>query len=123
MGDESVSWEAGTIIYKFGEKSHYAYLLKKGAVEIFSENGTKVGFVNKDEVFGEQSILLNTIRTVTAVASEESEAIKIPQETLWKEFKETSILIKAILRSTYVRLTNLNNTITQDLKNYDEKNQ
>ena len=50
----------------------------------------KVGFVNKDEVFGEQSILLNTVRTVTAVASEESEAIKIPQETLWKEFKETS---------------------------------
>ena len=49
MGDESVSWEAGTIIYKFGEKSHYAYLLKKGAVEIFSENGTKVGFVNKDD--------------------------------------------------------------------------
>ena len=34
MGDESVSWEAGTIIHKFGEKSHYAYLLKKGAVEI-----------------------------------------------------------------------------------------
>ena len=96
---------------------------KRVRQKLFSENGTKVGFVNKDEVFGEQSILLNTVRTVTAVASEESEAIKIPQETLWKEFKETSILIKAILRSTYVRLTNLNNTITQDLKNYDEKNQ
>ena len=123
MSDENVFWETGTVIYKFGEKSHYAYLLKEGAVEIFSENGTKVGFVNKDEVFGEQSILLNTLRTVTAVASEKSEAIKIPQETLWKEFKETSILIKAILRSTYVRLTNLNNTITKDLKNYDEKNQ
>ena len=122
MDNKNVSWEAGTIIYNFGEKSHYAYLLKKGAVEIFSEDGTKVGFVNKDEVFGEQSILLNTLRTVTAVTSEKSEAIKIPQETLWKEFKDTSILIKAILRSTYIRLTNLNNTITKDLKNYEEKN-
>ena len=86
-----------------------------------SENGTKVGYVNAKEVFGEQSILLETPRTVTAVAIEKSSAVKIPKETLLKEFKESSILIRAILRSTYLRLTNLNTTITQDLKNFFDK--
>ena len=120
MGEEFISWEQNTVIYKYGDKSDFAYLLK-GAVEILSENGTKVGYVNAKEVFGEQSILLDTSRTVTAVAIEKSAAIKIPKETLLKEFKESSILIRAILRSTYLRLTNLNTTITQDLKNFFDK--
>ena len=84
-----------------------------------SENGTKVGYVNaKKRFFGEQSILLNTSRTVTAVAIERSAAVKIPKETLLNEFKESSILIRAILRSTYLRLTNLNTTITQRFEEF-----
>ena len=121
MGGEFITWEPKTVIYKFGDQSDFAYLLKEGAVEILSENGTKVGFVNEKEVFGEQSILLNTSRTVTAVAIEKSAAVKIPKETLLNEFKESSILIRAILRSTYLRLTNLNTTITEDLKNFFDK--
>ena len=121
MTEEFISWEANTVIYKYGDESDFAYLLEEGAVEILSENGTKVGYVNAKEVFGEQSILLNTARTVTAVAIEKSAAVKIPKETLLKEFKESSILIRAILRSTYLRLTNLNTTITQDLKNFFDK--
>ena len=119
--EEYISWEPNTVIYKFGDQSDYAYLLEKGAVEILSENGTKVGYVNAKEVFGEQSILLETPRTVTAVAIEKSSAVKIPKETLLKEFKESSILIRAILRSTYLRLTNLNTTITKDVKNFFDK--
>ena len=86
--EEYISWEPNTVIYKFGDQSDYAYLLEKGAVEILSENGTKVGYVNAKEVFGEQSILLETPRTVTAVAIEKSSAVKIPIETLLKEFSQ-----------------------------------
>ena len=45
MGEQFISWEPNTVIYKFGDKSDFAYLLKEGAVEILSENGTKVGYV------------------------------------------------------------------------------
>ena len=121
MGEEFITWEPKTVIYKFGDQADFAYLLKEGAVEILSENGTRVGYVNAKEVFGEQSILLNTTRTVTAVAIEKCAAVKIPKETLLNEFKESSILIRAILRSTYLRLTNLNTTITEDLKNFFDK--
>ena len=50
MGEEFISWEQNTVIYKYGDKSDFAYLLKEGAVEILSENGTKVGYVNAKEV-------------------------------------------------------------------------
>ena len=53
MGGENISWAAGEIIYKVGDESDFAYLLTKGEVEIISEKGTRVGFINKDEVFGE----------------------------------------------------------------------
>jgi len=119
MDNDLVSWKAGTIIYNFNDESDFAYLLKEGEVEVISEKGIKVGFINENEIFGEQSILLNTKRTVTAKAAKDSSAIKITRETLQKEFEKSSILLKAILRSTYMRLLNLDNTIEKDLKDLE----
>ena len=76
---------------------------------------------SEEEVFGELSILLNTKRTVTTVALKESQALLIPKENLLNDYNKTSFFIKAILRSTYVRLTNLNSTIKIDLKSLREK--
>ena len=121
MGGENISWAAGEIIYKVGDESDFAYLLTKGEVEIISEKGTRVGFINKDEVFGELSILMSTKRTVTAVALKESNSLLIPKKNLVDDYNKTSFFIKAILRSTYMRLTNLNSTIKIDLKSLKEK--
>ena len=121
MSEENISWTAGEIIYKAGDESEFAYLLTKGEVEIISEKGTRVGFINEDEVFGELSILLNTKRTVTAITLKESKALLIPKKNLQNDYNKTSFFIKAILRSTYMRLTNLNSTIIYELKNLNEK--
>ena len=121
MGGKNISWTAGEIIYKVGDESDFAYHLTKGEVEIISEKGTRVGFINKDEVFGELSILMSTKRTVTAVALKESNALLIPKKNLVDDYNKTSFFIKAILRSTYMRLTNLNSTIKIDLKSLKEK--
>ena len=121
MGGKNISWTAGEIIYKVGDESDFAYLLTKGEVEIISEKGTRVGFINKNEVFGELSILMSTKRTVTAVALKESNALLIPKKNLVDDYNKTSFFIKAILRSTYMRLTNLNSTIKIDLKSLKEK--
>ena len=53
MSAENISWTAGEVIYKTGDESDFAYLLTKGEVEIISNKGTRVGFINEDEVFGE----------------------------------------------------------------------
>tara|TARA_A100001388_G_scaffold269892_1_gene246782 strand:+ start:573 stop:941 length:369 start_codon:yes stop_codon:yes gene_type:complete len=121
MGEKNISWKAGEIIYKVGDDPDFAYLLTKGEVEIMSDKGTRVGFINKDEVFGELSILLNTKRTVTAITLKESIATLIPKKNLLNDYNKTSFFIKAILRSTYMRLTNLNSTIKIDLENLNKK--
>ena len=121
MGAKNISWTTGEIIYKVGDEPDFAYLLTKGEVEIISDKGTKVGFINEDEVFGELSILLNAKRTVTAVALKESKAVLIPKKNLLNDYNKTSFFIKAILRSTYMRLTNLNSTIKTDLKSLSKK--
>ena len=121
MGAKNISWTTGEIIYKVGDEPDFAYLLTKGEVEIISDKGTKVGFINEDEVFGELSILLNAKRTVTAVALKESKAVLIPKKNLLNDYNKTSFFIKAILRSTYMRLTNLNSTIKTDLNSLSKK--
>ena len=120
MGGEKISWAAGEVIYKAGDQSEFAYLLTKGEVEIISDKGKRVGFINEDEVFGELSILLSTKRTVTAIALKESNALLIPKKNLLDDYNKTSFFIKAILRTTYMRLTNLNSTIKMDLKSLDK---
>jgi len=121
MGEKNISWTAGEIIYKVGDEPDFAYLLTEGEIEIISDKGTRVGFINEDEVFGELSILLNTKRTVTAITLKESKALLIPKKDLLNDFNKTSFFIRAILRSTYMRLTNLNSTIKVDLKSFSEK--
>ena len=121
MGEKNISWTAGEIIYKVGDEPDFAYLLTEGEIEIISDKGTRVGFINEDEVFGELSILLNTKRTVTAITLKESKALLIPKKDLLNDFNKTSFFIRAILRSTYMRLTNLNSTIKIDLKSFSEK--
>ena len=121
MVEANISWKAGKIIYKVGDEPDFAYLLTKGEVEIISDKGTRVGFINEDEVFGELSILLNTKRTVTAVTLKESKALLIPKKNLLNDYNKTSFFIRAILRSTYMRLTNLNSTIKIDLESLNKK--
>ena len=121
MGKENISWKAGETIYKVGDEPDFAYLLTTGEIEIISDKGTRVGFINEDEVFGELSILLNTKRTVTAVALKKSKALLIPKKNLINDYNKTSFFIKAILRSTYMRLTNLNSTIKIDLESLNKK--
>ena len=85
--DNTVQFTAGSVIYNYDDESDCAYFLKKGEVEILSKKGTTVGFINEEEVFGEQSILLDTKRTVTAKASKDCLAIKIPKNTLLSEYR------------------------------------
>ena len=120
MIENTIDWPIGTIIYNYGDTSDFAYLLKTGLVEIKSKSGKRVGFINKDEVFGDQSIILGTKRTVSALAIKDSKAIKIHKRHLIKEYSNSSYIIQAILRSTYLRLTNLDSVFKEDLQSFDK---
>ena len=72
-----------------------------------------------DNYFLERSmkipIITPTIEAITTKATKDSKAFRIPKETLIKEFNNSSKLIRAILRTTYIRLMNVDNTIKNNL--------
>ena len=49
-------------------------------MEVLSKNSVRVRFINEKEVFGEQSILIYTKRTVTIKTTKDSVAIKNSQK-------------------------------------------
>ena len=115
--------EASEFIYKAGDQSNFAYLLTKCEVEVISDKIKRVGFIYEDEMFGELAILLNTRRTANAIALKKSNELLIPKKNLLDDSNKSSFFIKAILRSKYMRLTNLNSTIKIDLKSLSKRAQ
>ena len=101
MGEKNISWTAGEIIYKVGDEPDFAYLLTKGEIEIISDKGTRVGFINEDEVFGELSILLNTKRTVTAITLKESKALLIQKKNLLNDKKNYEKKLSKMARAGF----------------------
>ena len=83
MSENKINWSEGTTIYKFNDKSDFAYLLLEGEILVKSSGGKSVEFINKNEIFGEQSIILGIRRTVITVASKNSKAIKNSKGTAY----------------------------------------
>ena len=100
----SVNWKAGTTIYKIGDEADFAYLLEQGEVEVLSKNSVRVGFINEKEVFGEQSILLNTKRTVTLKTTKDSVAVKIPKKTIIAEYPKFIKAYKSNLKNYLLKV-------------------
>lgn len=121
VDDKMINWEQGDTIYNINDDPEYAYFLEEGEIELITENNVIVGYINSGEIFGEQACLLGTQRTLKTIASKNSRAILIPKKKLLKEYERSPIIIKAILRSTYIRLTNLNSTKNEDLENFNGK--
>ncbi len=115
--------EASEFIYKAGDQSNFAYLLTKCEVEVISDKIKRVGFIYEDEMFGELAILLNTRRTANAIALKKSNELLIPKKNLLDDSNKSSFFIKAILRSKYMRLTNLNSTNKIDFKSLSKRAQ
>lgn len=60
MEEQLIFWKTGEIIYNFNDNSDFTYLLKGGEVEVQSQNGTKVGFINKNEILGNNQYTWHT---------------------------------------------------------------
>ena len=121
VDDKMINWKQGDTIYNINDEPKYAYLLEEGEIELITKNNVIVGYINSGEIFGEQACLLGTQRTLKTIARKNSRAILIPKKKLLYEFEKSPIIIKAILRSTYVRLTNLNSTKNENLKSFNNK--
>lgn len=98
--DKYIIWDSSEVIYRAGDTSHEAYLIMEGSVELFTAEGLRLNRVGANEILGETSLLLDTARTVTAIASTAgAKATRIPRQyfvDIAKRDKVTAALIRKI---------------------------
>ena len=112
--NNQIIWESQELIYDVGDSSSAAFLVVQGFVYLYTSTGLLLGRVGEGEVFGETSCILQTNRSVKAVAGEHQVmATKIPHFSLKRMIKEDKA-VAAILRKTQLRLMDSNNQ-SQDL--------
>ncbi len=78
-GIETVTFKAGSVIFKEGEKADAVYFLESGTVEVSkNDRGTKVilAKLGKDAVFGEMALIDKKPRSATVTAIENITCLK-----------------------------------------------
>lgn len=108
-----IKYQPSDIIYMQEDATNNLYLILKGRVRVFllSKDGQEItlDIIDKGQIFGESSFLLNTSRPVCVSAIDNVELISCNLETLYPtilESKELTLAIMRLLSSTNDHLTN-----------------
>lgn len=101
------------IIYMQEDSSNNLYLILKGRVRVYliSKDGQEItlDIIEKGQIFGESSFLLNTSRPVCVSAIDEVELVSCNLENMYPvilESKELTLAIMRLLSATNDHLTN-----------------
>ena len=100
---------AGSTIFREGNEGNTAFVIKKGKVEISKVFGSKrviLDLFSQGSIFGEMALLVDTTRTATATAVEDSELIVISKRQLDDVLNEAPSLTKTLIVSLVERLKN-----------------
>ena len=98
---------AGDVIYRMGDRSDFAYVIKSGRVEILkSEDGKErqVTVLGAGDIFGEMGVILDQRRSVTARALERVELRAISRIGFLSAVNRQSELARPVLKTLLSRL-------------------
>lgn len=85
IGDKTKSFHAGQSIYKEGQTSNEAYIIKQGGVSLHRLRGNKrinLGQLRPGQIFGEMGVVTGEKRDASAEATEYTEVIVLDQNLL-----------------------------------------
>ena len=106
--DNYILWDAGEVIYRAGDPSNEAFLIMDGSVQVFTSEGLLLNRIGANEILGETSLLLDTTRTVTAIASTVgAKAKRIPRQYL-SDLSARDRVAAALIRKSQYRLIDSN---------------
>jgi len=117
---EKASFVNGEVVFKQGDQPSYIYIIKKGKIKLFVENG-KTPFelvtFGEGDCFGESSIIGIRPHAATAVAQENTELVVLSRSTLMSLYESDihlfSTLILNIAREACRRLNASSETMLQ----------
>ncbi|MGC6452456.1 MAG: Crp/Fnr family transcriptional regulator [Candidatus Puniceispirillaceae bacterium] len=106
--DKYILWDAGEVIYRAGDPSTEAFLIMDGSVQVFTNEGLLLNRIGVNEILGETSLLLDTTRTVTAIASSVgAKATRIPRQ-YFADLAARDRVAAALIRKSQYRLIDSN---------------
>jgi len=106
--DKYILWDANEVIYRAGDPSNEAFLIMDGSVQVFTSEGLRLNRIGMNEILGETSLLLDTTRTVTAIASSVgAKATRIPRQ-YFTDLSARDRVAAALIRKSHYRLIDSN---------------
>ena len=106
--DKYIIWDANEVIYRAGDPSEEAFLIMDGSVELFTAEGLRLNRIGANEILGETSLLIESERTVTAIASAVgAKATRIPRQH-FNEISSRDKVTAALVRKIQYRLIDSN---------------
>lgn len=99
--DNHILVDAGTVIFREGERGSSAFLIERGEVEIsVRRNGEDVSLAHRGpgEVFGEMAIIDDQPRSATVTASQPCQLLMITRDQLVNRIEQTDPVLRMCLR-------------------------
>lgn len=100
-----------TVIFKGGETSSSLYVIKRGEVEIYTQDSygkkTLLGRLGSGNFFGEIGVLLNTPRMAFAKTTKETELLELTKEDfdeLMSRFPKLQLKVKELSSKRLIRM-------------------
>ncbi|WP_243438241.1 cyclic nucleotide-binding domain-containing protein [Fundidesulfovibrio soli] len=116
VGDKTKSFHKGQVIYKEGQSSNEAYIIKQGAVGVYRLSGNKritLGIMRPGQIFGEMGVISEEKRTASAEALEYTEVIVLDQNLLHTLLLKCPRPVQIITTYLVERIRALNARVTE----------
>lgn len=111
---QSRVFRANEIIFREGDVGDCAYLIEKGSVLIFlNKDGTEypLKVLGKGEVFGEMSLIDNSLRSASCRTLDQTQLIVVTREQLLDRIQTADPVVRLLMRALLSRLRYQNDNI------------
>jgi CRP-like cAMP-binding protein len=105
---ETKTYKAGETIYSHNDKAEFIFLIHSGKVRIESKHGLELGVLETGEIFGEVGHIIESPRTVSAIAVTNSLIKIIDEKTVKQKMNTADPVLAAIIRGLSLRIGDAN---------------
>ena len=100
-------FEKGDLIFRQGDDGNCAYIIEKGRVEVFVEEGgveTPISRLEVGEIFGEMAIIDSTPRSASVRALEDCRLSLVSQDQLSSRLSEADAVVRLLVNMLLKRI-------------------
>ena len=105
---ETKTYNKGDIIYSHNDLSDKVYLIENGEVKILSKHGLQLGVLKEGEIFGEVGHIIESPRTVTAIALTNTLIKVIDEKAIKEKMNNADPVLSAMIRGLSIRIGDAN---------------